>query len=87
MSITLTSTQIRWLESEVAAGRLPSIEDGVHLAVAAMMQDAGDTSDDDLDWAKPLVDEALAEIDLGEGIPADRVRAERDAYLKSRGAR
>jgi Arc/MetJ-type ribon-helix-helix transcriptional regulator len=42
MNITLTAEQQRWLESEVAAGRIASVEEGVRLAVDLMMP-AGET--------------------------------------------
>lgn len=84
MAISLPTDQIRWLEAEVSAGRFASIDEAVRSAIAALMQDGGD---DDLDWAKPLVDEALAEVERGEGLPAEQVRAELDCYLKSLGAR
>ncbi|HEY2876851.1 MAG TPA: hypothetical protein VGJ56_33370 [Reyranella sp.] len=29
----------------------------------------------DLEWAKPLVDEAAAELDRGEGVPVDEAFA------------
>jgi antitoxin ParD1/3/4 len=86
VGIELTPEQVRWLEAEVAAGRFASVEDGVRMAVAEMMIGSIDEADD-LDWAKPLVDEAIAEIERGESLPLDQVRAELDAYLKSIGGR
>ena len=83
MTIALTPDQIRWLESEVAAGTYASVEDAIRLAVAGLMT----AVDDDLAWAKPLVDEARAAIARGEGIPANDVKAQMNAYLKSIGAR
>ena len=41
------------------------------LAVADLMA----TAPDDLDWAKPLVDEAAAELDRGGGVPGDEAIA------------
>jgi antitoxin ParD1/3/4 len=83
MTITLAPQQLEWLKQQVADGTFESIEDAVRLAVADLM--ALDT--DDLAWAKPLVDEARASVARGEGIPAESVKAEIDAYLKSIGAR
>ena len=56
MSITLTPEQQHWLESQVAAGHFPSVEDAVRMAVA----DFKAINTDDLTWAKPYVDEARA---------------------------
>lgn len=41
------------------------------MAIADLMA----TVDDDLEWAKPLVDEAAAELDRGEGVPVDEAFA------------
>lgn len=83
MTITLTPAQLRWLEQQVASGQFESIEDAVQLAVTGLMA----IETDDLAWAKPLVDEARASFARGEGIPAESVKAELDAYLRSIGAR
>jgi antitoxin ParD1/3/4 len=83
MTITLTPEQVKWLETQVADGEFESVEDAVRLAVADLM--AVDT--DDLAWARPLLDEARASLARGEGFPAESVKAEIDAYLKSIGAR
>ena len=83
MTITLTPEQVKWLEQQVADGNFESVEDAVRLAVGDLM--AFDA--DDLAWAKPLVDEARASLARGEGIQAESVKAEIDAYLKSIGAR
>lgn len=61
-SIELTPAQQAWLEAQVAAGRLPSIDAAVRSAVADMMSIAGD----DLAWAKPYVDEARAAVARGD---------------------
>jgi len=43
--------------------------------VAVAIADLMATVEDDLDWAKPLVDEAAAELDRGEGVPGDEALA------------
>jgi Arc/MetJ-type ribon-helix-helix transcriptional regulator len=83
MTITLTPEQIKWIEQQVAGGKFESVEDAVRLAVADLMT----AGTDDLAWAKPLVDEARTSLARGEVIPAESVKAEIDAYLKSIGAR
>lgn len=71
MTITLTPDQQRWLEAEVAAGRFPSVEAAVRLAIDHFMP-----SDlDDLSWAKPFVDEARAGAARGEVMTIDEARA------------
>lgn len=67
MTIQLSPEQQRWLEAQVAAGHFASLEQAVAVAVADLMA----TAPDDLDWAKPLVDKAAAELDRGEGVTGD----------------
>jgi antitoxin ParD1/3/4 len=67
MTIQLSPEQQRWLEAQVAAGHFTSLEQAVAVAIADLMV----TVEDDLTWARPLVDEAAAELARGEGVPAD----------------
>ena len=67
MTIQLSPEQQQWLEAQVAAGHFSSLEQAVAVAIADLMA----TAEDDLDWAKPLVDEAIASLERGEGIPAN----------------
>jgi antitoxin ParD1/3/4 len=71
MTIQLSPEQQQWLEAQVAVGHFSSLEQAVAVAIADLMAMA----EDDLDWAKPLVDEAAAELDRGEGVPADEAFA------------
>ena len=84
MTIALTPDQIAWLEGQVATGVYASVDDAVRLAVAGLM--AAEEADD-LDWARPLVDDAKAAVEAGQGVAAANVKAEMDGYLKSIGAR
>ncbi len=63
-TITLTPDQQRHLESEVAAGRFPSIEAAVSIALDNFLP--GDEAD--LDWARPLVDQTRADVANGDAI-------------------
>jgi hypothetical protein len=65
--INLTPEQQRWLEGEVAAGRLPSVEDAVRMAVA----DFKAINTDDLRWAKPYVDEARQAVARNEAVTGE----------------
>jgi antitoxin ParD1/3/4 len=79
MNIPLPPDQEEWLKAQVARGRFSSLEDAVASAVAGLR--AMDTIDDT--WAKPLIDEALAALDRGEGTPwrkgeaLERIKARR----------
>jgi antitoxin ParD1/3/4 len=53
-----------WIDRQVEAGAFKTPADAIAFAVRQVAP-AGD----DLSWAKPLVDEAMAEIERGEGIP------------------
>lgn len=84
MNIALPIEQVKWLEEQVATGTFASVEDGVRLAVAGLI-DLGE--DDELAWARPLVDEARAAIERGDGISAAEAKAEIEALLRSLNAR
>ena len=74
MTITLPREQQEWLEAQVKAGYYDSIEDAVASIVAEHMQ----LDIDDMAWAKPLVDEALASLDRGEGMTLEEYRQRMD---------
>ena len=71
MQVTLNKEQETWLKEQVALGRFSSPDEAVHEALSLLKEDVSDLS-----WAKPYVDEALAEFDRGEGMPAEQVYAE-----------
>lgn len=77
MTITLTPEQQRWLESEVAAGRLPSVEDAVRMAVG----DFKAINADDLRWAKPYVDQARESLARGDVVAGEDFLKRLDARL------
>jgi antitoxin ParD1/3/4 len=71
MHITLPREQQEWLEAQVRAGAYDSIDDALSQFVGEHMN----LDIDDLDWAKPLVDEARASIARGEGMTLQEHRA------------
>ena len=80
MSITLPREQQEWLEAQVRAGAYDSVEDAIASIIAQhMVLDI----DDDLAWAKPLVDEGRASIERGEGITLEEHLRQIDAKLES----
>ena len=78
MSIQLTKEHEDWLLGQVAAGRFSSLEEAVAEAIDGLKSDG-----DDLAWAKPLVEEGVAELDRGEAIPAEEVFARIEARLRA----
>ena len=71
MNINLPREQREWLEAQVKAGAYDSLDD----AVASIIAEHMELDIDDLAWAKPLVDEALAAIDRGETMTLEEYRA------------
>jgi Arc/MetJ-type ribon-helix-helix transcriptional regulator len=78
MTVQLSPEQQRWLEAQVEAGHFASIEQAVALAVADLMAMA----DDDLEWAKPLIDAGLADVNHGQVIPGDEAIADLEAIVR-----
>jgi antitoxin ParD1/3/4 len=78
MTVQLSPEQQRWLEAQVAAGHFESLEQAVEIAVADLMA----MSDDELDWAKPLIEAGLAELERGEVISGDEAMASLGAILR-----
>jgi hypothetical protein len=56
IQIKISDAQRLWLETEVAAGRFPSLEAATQMALDNLLP--GDL--DDLEWARPYLDEARA---------------------------
>jgi antitoxin ParD1/3/4 len=80
MSITLPREQQEWLEAQVRYGAYDSVEDALASIIAQqMVLDI----DDDLAWAKPLVDEGRAAIERGEGMTLEEHLRHIDAKLES----
>ena len=79
MQIQLTKEHEEWLRAQVAAGCFPSLEEAVAEAIDGLKSE-----DDELAWAKPLVEEGLAELDRGEGVSAEEVFARIEARLREK---
>jgi len=81
MNIRLSPEQQNWLKAEVEAGHFASVDDALSAAIVGLMS----AKEDDLAWAKPLVDEALDSIAKGDASTLDAFRAEiRDTAAKLR---
>jgi antitoxin ParD1/3/4 len=76
ITIRLTDEQQAWLAAQVSAGAFPTIEAAVQQAIAERMAfEAANIVDDDLAWAKPLVDEARASVARGDNFTLEEHRA------------
>jgi antitoxin ParD1/3/4 len=80
MTITLTPEQLAWIDEHVARGDFRSVEEAVRQLVDERIAERL-IEDDDLAWAKPLVDEAIAEIERGEFLTLDEHKARNAARL------
>jgi Arc/MetJ-type ribon-helix-helix transcriptional regulator len=80
MPVTLKDEQERQLRAYVEQGRFASIDDAAqHLIATALAADAVG----DLDWTKPYLDEAEADIRAGHVVPLDNHLARvRDVLAK-----
>ncbi|PWB95303.1 MULTISPECIES: ribbon-helix-helix domain-containing protein [Methylosinus] len=81
MTITLTNDQRAWLEAHVSRGDYGSIEEAVRQLLDERIAESELIENDDLAWAKPLVDEALAEVAAGQTISLDEHARRIDALL------
>lgn len=75
MTIIIPAEHKTWLDAQVAAGHFASVEEAVAVAIAALKS----ADYDDLDWAKPLVDEARRSVATGDVISGDEFIAELEA--------
>ena len=80
ISITLTPEQDIWLAAHVAAGDFPSVEEAARRLIDERIAERDLDDFGDLSWAKPLVDEALAQVERGEVITLE----EFEEHLRSR---
>jgi antitoxin ParD1/3/4 len=53
-----------WIDRQIKSGAFKTPADAIAFAVRQVAP-----VEDDLSWAKPLVDEAMAEMERGEGVP------------------
>ena len=73
----LTPQQQEWLDSHVASGEFASVDE----AIGALIDERMAVEDDDMLWAKPLIDEALADVDAGNFLTLDEFNAQIDAHM------
>ena len=82
MNIRLKPDTEEWLKAQVAEGRFESVEDAIEALVIDDRLHAT-LNEEDLSWAKPYIDEGLADLEAGRVYPAEQVHAE----LRARFAR
>jgi antitoxin ParD1/3/4 len=75
MGIILTPEQEAWLQARVASGDFASVEEEARQLLDERIAERMVEESDDLAWAKPYVDEALADIDRGDLISLEEHEA------------
>jgi antitoxin ParD1/3/4 len=80
MPITLTPDQEAWLQSHVAIGAFASVEEAARQLLDERIAER-ELEEDDLAWAKPLVDEGLAALERGEFMSLEEHKARNAARL------
>ena len=83
MTISLTPEQQAWFETHVARGEFPSIGDAVRQLIDERIAERMAEETDDLAWAKPYVDVAVAEAADGRVLTREEHEARMDALLAS----
>ena len=81
MAITLRPEQLAQLEALVTRGEYASIEDAARHLIDERLAERLIEENDDLSWAKPYVDEALASLARGEGMTLEEHKKRMAARL------
>ena len=81
MAITLHPDQETRIRNRVASGDFPSVEEAARQLIDEALVERALGESDDMEWAKPYVDEALAEVERGEVIAVEEHEARNEARL------
>jgi antitoxin ParD1/3/4 len=82
MTITLRPEQEAWLKSRVQSGDFASVEEAARQLIDDRITEL-EVEGDDLAWAKPYVDEAVAAVERSEFVTLEEHRAHMAALLTS----
>jgi antitoxin ParD1/3/4 len=83
MSISLTPEQHAWLTAYVARGDFASVEEAARQLINERIAERTAEEHDDMAWAKPYMQEALAEVGKGKLLTREQHEARLDAFLAS----
>ena len=83
MTITLHPEQEARLNALVATGSFASVEEAARQLIDERIAELADDQDDDMAWAKPLVDEAIAAVERGEIVTLEEHNAHMARVLAS----
>ena len=82
MTIALSKAQQEWLNAAVGDGGFASLDEAVAVAVQRMMLDDG-LDDAELDWARPLVAEGIAQLEQGLSFAHDDGFDQLDSLIRA----
>jgi antitoxin ParD1/3/4 len=80
MTIALTPEQHAWLQAHVERGEFQSVDQAARQLLDERIAERM-AEEDDLAWAKPYVDEALAAVARGDVISREEHKARNSARL------
>ena len=84
MTIDLTPEQHAWIQAHVARGDFSSVEEAARQLIDERIAErAAEEEIGDLAWARPYVDEALADVAEGKVLTREEHEARMDAILAS----
>jgi len=83
MHIDLTPEQESWIKARVASGDFASVEQAARRLIDERI---AELENDDMAWAKPMVDEGLAALESGDFISLEDHRARNLARRAARRA-
>ena len=81
MTITLHPDQEEWLKTRVASGDFASVEEAARQLIDERIAEREAEESDEMEWAKPYVDEALAELERGDVITLEEHESRNEARL------
>lgn len=79
MAITLNPEQEARIKTRVDVGDFPSVEEAARQLIDEALVERALEESDDMAWAKPYVDEALAEAERGEVLTREEHEARNEA--------
>jgi antitoxin ParD1/3/4 len=83
MSISLTPEQEAWLDAQVVRGDFASVEDAARQLLDERIAERMAEAADDLVWARPLVNEALADVERGKVLSREEHEKRMNAVLRA----
>ena len=81
MTITLNPDQEARIRARVARGDFASVEEAARQLIDEALVERALDEDDEMAWAKPYVDVALAQVERGEEMTLAEHEARNDARL------